>query len=848
MGETVWKLIKKRIQKRIKNLVPKSRKATLESFEPRNLMAGLPYGAADLDTGEYMLGRVAVTPVLLESQGTKSTEDWNPEHIQTVLSNLNAGLAFWDDLLATKSTVHSLEFVVDDTYATNPVPTDYEPINGQSNDYVKWVSEFLILQGFNQSTDLELNIKAFNNAQRIKFNTDWAFTVFVVNSQREGDGTFAPGGNFSRAFAFAGGLFFVTPSTRPASTYAHETGHMFWARDEYAGGGSYNFRRGYYNTQNLNAIDDNPIPNFQQATSIMSAGNVLQTAFDTRVSPASTLAMIGWQDTDLDGIFDVLDVPLKLDGSGRLDATAGLYRFKGRAKVGTLMNLNSSGPQNDITLNRVSRIEARINGGAWTTIATPDAYEVDLDLAVPIAGATNGTIEIRAVNASTNITSNLFTGNLSAGADATAVEGINGFVWSDKDSNGVFAPTESVNSQWTVKLVDGNGSLLNLQKTAEPDDMPEGPIDGDAYPGVALSTIGEDTDGQLGVVTDPLSSTGSKVFQPNSVLSSGFLAAWTGDMQMLRVDFPINANTNFVSVDVIGFSDESYGRLEVYSSQGKLLGRSTTALLAPGEVQTLSIGRGSVSDIKYAIIKGHMKTSIMIDNLRFGPSAQTKTDTAGRYSFENLPAGNYNVQAVPPSSGYQFTNPSTGTRSVTVTDGQAQSHIDFGVHFTGSPWHNETLYVDVNASNSVTPLDALLVINLLNARGSLALTGSGIPNQPYVDVNNDGNLTPLDALQVINYLNLNGLGGEGENSLGGKGSSGRAGSGSNGSSGSNGQGGIGEGEVATVNRITPVYERYTDTVGPAITDNKFMERLESPRWTTPIPCHCAYCLGLGEED
>ncbi len=67
---------------------------------------------------------------------------------------------------------------------------------------------------------------------------------------------------------------------------------MFWARDEYAGGGSSFQRRGYYNTLNSNAAD-NPAPGFVQQPSIMAAGTLLDTAYLNHVSPASTLAMIG---------------------------------------------------------------------------------------------------------------------------------------------------------------------------------------------------------------------------------------------------------------------------------------------------------------------------------------------------------------------------------------------------------------------------------------------------------------------------------------------------------------------------------------------------------------------------
>ena len=74
---------------------------------------------------------------------------------------------------------------------------------------------------------IDTDIRAFNNAQRLKHNADWAFTIFVANDYGDADGQFKSGGQFEQAFAFAGGRFLVTPSQRPASTFAHETGHIF---------------------------------------------------------------------------------------------------------------------------------------------------------------------------------------------------------------------------------------------------------------------------------------------------------------------------------------------------------------------------------------------------------------------------------------------------------------------------------------------------------------------------------------------------------------------------------------------------------------------------------------------
>lgn len=70
------------------------------------------------------------------------------------------------------------------------------------------------------------------------------------------------------------------------------------------------------------------------------------------------------------------------------------------------------------------------------------------------------------------------------------------------------------------------------------------------------------------------------------------------------------------------------------------------------------------------------------------------------------------------------------------------------------PWQNPALRQDVDNDGVVAPLDALRIINRLNADegGPLPAPGEDAP-PPYLDVDGDGFLAPLDALQVINYLN-----------------------------------------------------------------------------------------------
>jgi hypothetical protein len=70
-------------------------------------------------------------------------------------------------------------------------------------------------------------------------------------------------------------------------------------------------------------------------------------------------------------------------------------------------------------------------------------------------------------------------------------------------------------------------------------------------------------------------------------------------------------------------------------------------------------------------------------------------------------------------------------------------------------YHNSVEPRDVNGDRRVSALDALVVINEVNARGSRTLPNPPVPKQPwsYYDVNNDGRISALDVLGVINYLN-----------------------------------------------------------------------------------------------
>jgi hypothetical protein len=719
----------------------------------------LPFGALPADTAEFMLGTVAVTLVLMESNGQvdPSTEDWTPALIQQVKQKVQEGLNWWKETLSRLNTVHGLEFVYDFTYADNPVPTRYEPISRISDQYTLWVNEFLDFVGFNSAKPIDDDIRQFNHAQRLRHNTNWAFTIFVVNSTNDPDGQFAPGGSFNQAFAFAGGRFIVAPSTRPASTFAHETGHMFWARDEYLGGGSWSDRRGYYDTQNWNAAD-NPTPGFVQQDSIMAAGTKLLNAYQNFTSAASTLAHVGWQDSDGDGVFDVLDVPHELTGVGYRDPVSGRYRFLGSAKVGTLPNRNSSGLQNDITINTITRAEYRIDGGTWTAAANYGTATASLNLSIPVP-AGDHLVEIRTVTidplTQRMVTSSpVFMGSTTAPSQIGPL-GISGFVWNDVDGDGQWDSKEIGLPGRTVRLLDNLGNPIALQQTVEPDRFDDATRLNNAVSGVRLSAVGWAVlDDRVLSRTSPLTSTGNRVFA-FATSPTAFALDWRRDAQELHIQF--DSPQSFVALDAIGFSAESYARMEAYDASGTLLARYNTGRLDNGQVETMVLVRNS-PDIALVKAFGRAGTSVALDNLRIGPLAVASSGIYGGYSFTALPPGTYLVEIVSPA-GSQVTAPTNGFFTVNFPSGGNVTGRNFGLQ-PARPWQNPIRTVDVTGDGVLTTLDVLTLVREISLNGARMLPppNDAVGPAPFFDVNGDNVISTIDVFPVINALRGGGAG------------------------------------------------------------------------------------------
>lgn len=715
----------------------RSRRLGLEPLESRRLFAADSIGVTNLDTGEFLLGTVAVTPVFFESNGQidPESQNWSAAEIDQMLTKVAEGVDWWSDMLDTFQSVHTLDFVIDETFALDPVETPYEPIDRTSSAIDLYISPFMASLGYDASS-IEDSVRQFNQDQRIKYSTDWAFTIFVVDSSDDLNGQFASGGDFTSAFAYPGGLFVVTPSTRPASTISHEMGHIFWARDEYPGGGSWFDRRGYYNTQNLNAAD-NTTEGFEQQVSIMRGGVPLTEAFNTHSSPASTLAMVGWQDSDGDGIFDVADVPLDFDGLGYFDADNSTYHFSGQAAAMPLRNLNPSGPQSDITLGRISQLQYRLDDGPWMVAAEPDQPIADFDISLLIDEPFDH-IQLRVIDLATGVVSPVIDGSSVLPAVSSSLAGV-AFV--DQNGDGQRDPSEPLLTSTTVTVRHADGSLL-VFGGVDANDFPDGVITPAQLSGVELESDGFVTERGVGsYVAAELSD--RRVFHAFDRQSEQWTTRWSEENVFVATfDEPIGD----VRIDAIGVDSLSYGRIVAFDASGRMLTRTTSEAMAGGETRTLRVTDplGRIARIE---VLGHAGSAVALDNLQFGSESIIQTDASGSWRLTNLPEGEYHVEMVPEQVIYAFADP---IASVTVSGGSSDLVVAAATR-VDSPRHNSLLPADSNGDGEVTSLDALVIINDLSRNEARMLQWSETEGFK-VDVNNDGAVTALDALWVINRL------------------------------------------------------------------------------------------------
>lgn len=346
------------------------------------------------ETSEYMIGSIAVGIILPESNGPKY--NWTDGEVAQTLHGIKTGMSWW----ASQEPGETMSFIYDEHIR---VPTVYEPIEmplGQ--DYI-WIGDVMNQLGY--GSDAYSATIAYNNAIRNQYRTNWAFTIFVADSNPSvNQGLFLGGGY---AHAYFGGPW-ITMSRYSTWAYnsgeyftavpAHETGHIFRATDEY------DFipqTEGYL-----------WLPDADGSFGIMNQNNLKPSV--------STKAQMGLVDCDADGVMDLLDtLPALAIDSPPGKITQASISITGKALVVSSPNYRPGA--RDLTVGTIAKVEFSVDQGPLTLAAATDGSfdEALEDFYLNLTGLPIGThtVTVKAVNSVGNSNLTSFTVNVALRGD-----------------------------------------------------------------------------------------------------------------------------------------------------------------------------------------------------------------------------------------------------------------------------------------------------------------------------------------------------------------------------------------------------------------------------------------------
>jgi len=205
--------------------------------EESDRFRGEKYGFLSPGNSDSMIGTVACCLFFVESDGSINSDQytWTQAASDLTYNQCLTGLSWWASNAQTRGI--SLSFTLS-YYASPDTDQGYEPIVHSSSDDGLWINAIMSNLGYTIGSKFT-RVDAFNTDLNNQAGTDWAYSVFIAyNPTGEGAAERFTDDRF--AYAYLGGPYtqFLYKNNGWSvndiwRTLAHESGHIFWACDEY---------------------------------------------------------------------------------------------------------------------------------------------------------------------------------------------------------------------------------------------------------------------------------------------------------------------------------------------------------------------------------------------------------------------------------------------------------------------------------------------------------------------------------------------------------------------------------------------------------------------------------------
>ena len=586
---------------------------------------------------DVMDGSIAVAVFMVESNGgiDPNIYSWSDADKASAQTSVLDGLNWWVEQSLAFHLSRPLQFTLLFHYPNDPVcQIPYEPVVRPGSDSQLWINQVMVNAGSTSGNVFE-RVAAYDQLIRDQSHTNWGYSMFIAYNPAGAPSSFTDG---RASWAYIGGPYTISlfrsygwPLSRIAT---HETGHIFYACDEYyqpgnlvcsctcapevrpdaVNGNCQDLACGHTSTECIMRLNELAMCPFTVAqigwTSAVPrpapsapSGLVASAASPTQVT-------LVWQDTS------TVEDGFEIERRGGTSAEF--------SQIGVVAANSTTFPDTNVQANTAYAYRARAFNGTGSSAYTNEATVITPTTSPTLAIGTNDMPDatvgvsysrtLTAVGGKPDYAWLIESGSLAPGLSLAQTGSISG------------TPTTAGTFNFVARVTDGNGSLASKALTLIVKPVAPLTITGGTLPRGAVGTSYSQSIGasggqtpytwsiQSGTLPDglTLNQTGIISGTPERPGTTSFvikLADAVGASVIATLSMTINPGTVVLSIETKSLPDGVVG--EVYS-------------------QTLK-GSGGSLPYRWDIVSGKVPDGLSFSNL--GIISGTPT-TAGEVSFQ----------------------------------------------------------------------------------------------------------------------------------------------------------------------------------------------------------------------